>query len=144
MGHLQQHRPIGALLVAGPVENQKHIIPRPVDVIQAEVQIVKIIGTVILKSGGGEPQVGEVKHKSTINDMGGKLSLGKRNIIEVVLDPETQLIGYEKVGIKVYGKAVSSPEILPPNALKYGEASPSESPVSEFILVVSIDTGENQ
>ncbi len=141
MGHLQQHRPIGSLLVAGPVENKKHIIPGPVDVIQAKIQIVKILSTIILKGGRSQPHVVEVIPKNTVDEMRGELSLGKRDIIEVILDPDAQLIADNEVGVKLYGKAVSPPELLPPNPLKGGKASPSEGRVSEFILVVLIKPG---
>ena len=48
--------------------------------------------------------------------MSGELPLGKRDIIEVILDPDAQFIADNEVGIKVCGKAVSPPELLPPNA----------------------------
>ncbi len=115
-GHFQQHRPIGSHIVAGPVEHQKHIIPGPVDVIEAEIQIVQILRTVKLQGGRGQPHVTEVIPKNTVDEMSGELSLGKRDIIEVILDPDAQFIADKKVGIKVYGKAVSPPELLPPNA----------------------------
>ncbi len=76
--------------------------------------------------------------------MRGELSLGKRDVIDVILDPDAQSIADKEVGIKCHGQAVSPPELLPPNALKAGKASPSKSPESKFILVISIDTGENK
>jgi hypothetical protein len=115
-GHFQQHRPIGSLIVAGPVENQKHIIPGPVDVIEAEVQIVNILRTVKLQGGRGQPHVAEVIPKNTVDEMSGELSLGKRDIVEVILDPDAHFIADNEVGIKACGKAVSPPELLPPNA----------------------------
>ncbi len=115
-GHFQQHRPIGSLIVAGPVEHQKHIIPGPVDVIEAKVQIVQILRTVKLQGGRSQPQVAEVIPKSTVDEVSGELSLGKRDIIEVILDPDAQFIADNEVGIKGCGKAVSPPELLPPNA----------------------------
>ena len=144
MGHLQQHRPVGSLIVAGPVENKKHIIPGPVDVVEAKVQIVNILSTLILKGGGGKPHVGEVITKNTVDQMRGDLSLRKRNIIKIILDPDAEFIADKKVGIEVCGKAVSPPEILLPNAQKGGKASPSESPEPELGLIVFIDTGKNE